>query len=80
MTAAMMLVAARAEAAWLQSQLPAYRACDLCTHGETVDGARHCTQPDAVGRCLSVPVSHVRALHGPCGPEAHMLSFPGLNA
>lgn len=80
MTAAGLLLAARIEAAWLQSQMPAYRACDLCTHGRTVDGLRHCTLDEAVQPRVSEPVGRVRSPHGACGPEARLMSFPGLAA
>lgn len=56
-----------------------YRACMLCTHGVTVDDERRCTCPAAVAPHRQQPVELVRRTHGPCGPEAVYLSFPGLH-
>lgn len=57
-----------------------YRACELCSAGQSVDGERRCTQPQALpqGRAL-VPVQLVRSPTGACGPDARFLDFPGLN-
>lgn len=65
---------------WLASEIPAYRACDLCTHGVTVDGMRQCTRREAVQPARMRPVHLVRAPHGSCGPDAALLAFPGLDS
>lgn len=56
-----------------------YRACQLCTHGRTVQGQRMCTCPAAVAPAQHQPVELLRRPHGPCGPEAEHLDFPGLH-
>lgn len=62
-----------------------YRACDICAFGQAAttqqDSATPvCVCPDVRGQRAAVPVPEARANHGPCGPEAHFLSFPGLYA
>ena len=56
------------------------RACVLCTHGTTDPDTqqRLCRCPDVVGARRPQPVDTMRALHGPCGPDAVHLHFPGL--
>ena len=55
-----------------------YRACQLCTHGLTVNEQRYCRCKAAVAPASAVPVHLVRALHGACGPEAHFMAYPGF--
>lgn len=57
------------------------RACDLCRHGVTQAGTheRLCGCPGVVGARLPQPVEAMRAMHGPCGPDATYLDFPGLH-
>lgn len=57
-----------------------YRACQLCTHGRGPAEQRQCTCPAVAGQARAVPVDDARRNHGPCGPEAHHLDFPGLRA
>lgn len=64
--------------AWMSLQVPEHRACDLCDHGVTVEGRRRCTCREAVQPTPSQPVEKMRALHGPCGPDAALLLFEGL--
>lgn len=55
------------------------RACDLCTAGVTVDGARRCGDPRVVPiEGIMPPVCLARSRTGACGPEAKYLDFPGL--
>jgi len=64
-----------------------YRACDLCafgkrqSHPDTSTGAATtlCMHPDVRGPHPGMPAPEARAPHGPCGPEAQHLSFPGLH-
>mgnify|MGYP001560279149 FL=1 len=60
-----------------QSPVAPYRACELCIHGISVAGARHCHH-EAAPRPTAAPVHTMRAPNGPCGPEARHLDFPGL--
>jgi hypothetical protein len=55
-----------------------YRACHLCTHGLTVNEQRYCQCRPAVAPKSAVPVHLVRAPNGPCGPEAHLMAYPGF--
>lgn len=64
--------------AWMRLQVPEHRACDLCDHGVTLDGQRHCTYVVAVQPAQSQPVQLMRAPLGPCGPNAEHLVFKGL--
>lgn len=57
-----------------------YRGCQLCRHGADVGGQRVCRCPDAVRPAPHQPVDLMRRPHGPCGPEATHLDFPGLRA
>lgn len=59
------------------------RACDLCDHGITVGGVRHCVCADVVlpeQLATGVPVHIVRQSTGPCGWEARHMSAPFLRA
>lgn len=71
-------LAAAVPAAWRAAEQHAWRACAICTHGVDVDGQRHCRAAAVAGPARSLPVPLARANHGPCGPEAHHLVFPGL--
>ena len=66
--------------AWLQAEQQPHRACLLCQHSRTVEGQRCCGCPEVAGRQRMVPVLEARGRTGPCGPEAHYLDFPGLQA
>ena len=57
-----------------------YRGCQLCQHGVTVSGQRMCLCRAVVAPALQQPVALMRGQHGPCGPEAAHLDFPGLRA
>lgn len=59
---------------------PPWRACVLCEHGADLDGQRVCEARAVVAPAAHKPVDLVRGTHGPCGPEAVHLSFPGLQA
>lgn len=59
---------------------PPWRACMLCSHGADMDGERVCTCRAVVAPAAHQPVDLVRRTHGPCGPEATHLHFPGLQA
>ena len=64
-------------------QLPTLplRACDLCDHGITVGGVRHCVCTDAViteNLPQGVPVHIVRSTSGACGWEARHMAAPFL--
>ena len=50
------------------------RGCQLCDHGRGPDHLRTCGHP----RGAMAPVDQVRSRGGACGPEALLLSFPGL--
>lgn len=50
------------------------RGCQLCDHGRGPDHRRLCGHP----RGAMALVDQVRARGGACGPEALLLSFPGL--
>lgn len=52
------------------------RGCVLCEHGRGPAEARRCGHPEAP----DAPVDQVRAAGGACGPEAHLMHFPGLRA
>jgi hypothetical protein len=58
------------------------RACDLCDHGVTVGGVRHCVCADVVLpeqlERGGVPVHLVRSTAGACGIEARHMSAPFL--
>lgn len=65
------------QARW-QQPVP-YRACQICSHGrDDLAGARVCACPDVVRPAQHRPVELMRRAHGPCGPEALHLHFPGL--
>jgi len=51
-----------------------YRACALCDSGK--QGT--CKRPEVAGRSPGVPFEAARRQHGPCGPEAYWMTFPGL--
>lgn len=69
-----------AAAVWMQPQVPENRACELCCHGATLGGQRHCQCPAVVAQGHAIPVDRARGLYGPCGPEATHLAFKGLRA
>ncbi len=69
-------------AALLAPTLP-LRACDLCDHGITIGGMRHCVcadvvMPEQLDR--GVPVHLVRSTAGACGLEARHMSAAFLRA
>jgi len=68
-----------ARPAWLMVLTTPFRACHLCDHGVTVDGARHCRRGEVVGPASTVPVHTARAPTGPCGGEGRFMDFRGLN-
>jgi len=63
----------------LLTPLP-YRACQLCSNGQGPADDRQCRCPAVAAPARSVPVDQARRPHGPCGPEATHLDFPGLRA
>lgn len=56
------------------------RACQVCMHGDDLGGQRVCTAPAVVSPARHQPVELMRRPHGPCGPDAEHLDFPGLRA
>lgn len=64
---------------WHMAGDPPCPACALCNHGVDVGDVRHCTRYEVVGNHPK-PVHLVRGPHGPCGPDAEFLDFPGLAA
>lgn len=50
------------------------RGCRLCDHGKTGDYLH----PAVRGQKLAESFDVARQPHGPCGPEAYHLDFPGL--
>lgn len=62
----------------LPADLPtlcAPRACVLCTHSVPMGGSLACREPSVTQRDQVVTVAEARAVTGPCGPEAVLLSF-----
>lgn len=67
---------------WPVPLLP-LRACDLCEHGITIGGVRHCVCTDVIlpeQHARGVPVHLVRGTGGACGAEARHMSAPFLRA
>lgn len=63
--------------AQIHLQEPTYRACFVCMHGGSQSASTRCSHQQA-GQTHNGTVQAMRAHGGPCGPEAHLMDFPGL--
>jgi hypothetical protein len=63
---------------WVAWDQRPHRACVLCTNGTGPDDARLCGHAAARSRGKPVPCAQARSNHGACGPEAQLMSYPGI--